>query len=255
MKLLACDFDGTLYQNKTVTLENQASIKKWQAEGNLFVIATGRDYASLLNKLVPYDLKPDYIIGNNGATIDQQLLNKMDKKEARNVLDQIEEDDLEFNYVSVSLMDSTEKRVISESWYTQQSYSIPEKAEVLQLAIQAKSPESAEKLTKRYQQRFPNLVFLQNIQTVDIVAPATDKANALQSLSSQLDIVDENIYTIGDGLNDIQMLKQYQGASFPWVSSEVLAAANDKVTSVSEWLENDQFSLAKLSANKRKAAI
>lgn len=90
MKLLISDFDGTLYQNNTIEDHTLLKIEKWQKEGNYFIVATGRDYSSIMEKIKIHDISPDFIIGNNGATIDQTIVTSLKKKTYSSLVDQIE---------------------------------------------------------------------------------------------------------------------------------------------------------------------
>lgn len=67
MKLFVTDFDRTLFVDRKISSEDINSIKDWQSKGNLFVVATGRDINSINEKIGVYNIKPDYLICNNGA--------------------------------------------------------------------------------------------------------------------------------------------------------------------------------------------
>ena len=59
MKVLASDFDGTLYvKDKKVVLRNIEAIKDFVKQGNLFGIVTGRNYSNLKKLLNEYQEFP-----------------------------------------------------------------------------------------------------------------------------------------------------------------------------------------------------
>ena len=69
MKCAVSDFDRTFYVDSRVSPRNLEAVRAWQAAGNWFVIATGRNEASLRQLLDEYGVKPDALILNNGAVI------------------------------------------------------------------------------------------------------------------------------------------------------------------------------------------
>ena len=72
MKILACDYDGTLNVGGTVSKENIEAIQKWRAAGNLFGMVSGR-YLRYLREFMEKDSVPyDFLIGNNGAVISDE---------------------------------------------------------------------------------------------------------------------------------------------------------------------------------------
>ena len=80
MKLFVTDFDRTLYVDRDISLKDINSIRSWQEDGNLFVIATGRDIYSVREKVELYDIKPDYWICNNGAVLFNEDFNILSSK-------------------------------------------------------------------------------------------------------------------------------------------------------------------------------
>ena len=69
MKCAVSDFDRTFYVDSRVSPRNLEAVRAWQSAGNWFVIATGRNEASLRQLLDEYGVKPDALILNNGAVI------------------------------------------------------------------------------------------------------------------------------------------------------------------------------------------
>lgn len=68
-KMLASDFDRTFYVNCEITEANIRAVENWRQQGNLFVIATGREESILREKLEEWEAEADYLICNNGARI------------------------------------------------------------------------------------------------------------------------------------------------------------------------------------------
>ncbi len=69
MKILASDYDGTLYFGKEVGIkqEDKDAIKAFQEAGNLFGICSGRPFTGMKERLG--GIEPDFYIQNSGAEI------------------------------------------------------------------------------------------------------------------------------------------------------------------------------------------
>ena len=81
IKMIVSDVDGTLLSHGYINPKCIESIKKAQAKGIEFVVASGRDYYGVTSVLDPLDIKCSAILGN-GA----QYCNKEGKAIARNLL-------------------------------------------------------------------------------------------------------------------------------------------------------------------------
>ena len=94
MKLIASDFDGTIFIDEKIKTEDIEAIRDFQAKGNLFGIVTGRSYHSLL-VLIEGRIGPDFVIANNGSHIfvkngkkmSEILKYSLDKDKLRDVID------------------------------------------------------------------------------------------------------------------------------------------------------------------------
>ena len=72
MKVIASDFDGTFVRSETVNPVDVEAVKRWQAAGNLFGIATGRWCNSILETAPKYlegQLLPDFYICGGGSVV------------------------------------------------------------------------------------------------------------------------------------------------------------------------------------------
>ena len=70
MKILASDFDDTLFvNNKDILEKNIKAIKEFITNGNIFCIITGRNYSYLKQDLIKYNIPYSYLICCDGAKI------------------------------------------------------------------------------------------------------------------------------------------------------------------------------------------
>ena len=69
MKLLASDYDKTLYTNKRNLMLNIDAVNKFRENGNLFALVTGRSFVSIKQEINYYNIKYDYLACNNGLIV------------------------------------------------------------------------------------------------------------------------------------------------------------------------------------------
>ena len=70
-KMIVSDYDGTFYRNEKELKENIELINAYRANGNLFVIATGRAYTSFMAELEKHPVPYDYLILSGGMVLDK----------------------------------------------------------------------------------------------------------------------------------------------------------------------------------------
>ena len=68
-KILVSDYDNTFFRDDKEIKENMLKVEEFRRKNNLFIIATGRSYYDFNRALKEYDIKYDYLIINQGATI------------------------------------------------------------------------------------------------------------------------------------------------------------------------------------------
>ena len=69
MKMLVSDYDKTLYTSEKSISQNKTAIDNFRNNGNIFVIASGREYKYIKDKANKYNINYDYLICNNGSII------------------------------------------------------------------------------------------------------------------------------------------------------------------------------------------
>ena len=77
-----------------------------------------------------------------------------------------------------------------------------------------------------------------NNNSIEIISNKTDKAKAIISLAEKLNIQKEEIYTIGDGYSDIEMIKKFNGYCMKEAVDEVKKWAKKEYNSVSLLVED-----------------
>ena len=88
-----------------------------------------------------------------------------------------------------------------------------------------------DKLKETYEGR---LNPLQNGICIDIVAPTVNKAEGLRKLASLVGATEGDIITVGDNLNDLDMLKAFRSYAMENGVEEVKRVSGQTVTDVTE---------------------
>ena len=196
-KLLISDYDGTFKTSDAILIKNIDSINNYMNTGNIFGISTGRSYESLYREKEKYRFSFDYLSCHNANSIFDKELRLLYK----NCIDSNFTKTL-FSY-----------RKYIDYFIPKNAYSIFSDEDILEYVI-----------------RFYNLkgrsIFLKYILDSDLYTYYTDgqdklvihvfskekdKKNICEFISSREGISKSNIYTIGDGDNDLEMIREYNG--------------------------------------------
>ena len=218
MKLLFSDFDRTLYVNRDITQENLDAVNKWQSEGNLFIITTGRHKRSIIEQMKNFNLKPDYYICNNGAVILDKEKNTIFSKCISN--QKIEEI----------------VKYICENY--ENSFEIIEKERVIKImndaGIDNHNPtELVSDLNTRFRS---SLAAYANVLNVDIVANGVNKSTGIDFVCKELNDIDD-ILVIGDSYNDIEMVQKYNGFTVEHGNEDIKKIAREIFPDVASLLK------------------
>ena len=73
--------------------------------------------------------------------------------------------------------------------------------------------------------------------SLEIISNKTNKSNAINLLIERLNILQENVYTIGDGYSDIEMIKDFNGYAMRESVNELKQVAIKKYESVSNLID------------------
>lgn len=245
MKCAVSDFDRTFYVDSKISARNLEAVRAWQGEGNWFVIATGRNEASIRQMLDQYGVKPDALILNNGAVIlDREwrelFCKPIDKEAAREVLLYLHGLDDDGSGVSLRRY---KVNVLSGAGTTTQKPcggeltidGIDGLEEIVQ--IHRRRPDEAyiRALCRDVNDRFPAVSAYANVCNADIVAHGVDKSAAIGWLARRQNGFDE-ILVIGDSANDVRMIREYGGATLKSAALSVQAVAARVVEDVAEFL-------------------
>ena len=227
-KVVASDFDGTLFINQKVSEENLSAIKNWRAAGNKFGIVTGRAYIMLPTHLQEFNLEIDFAICENGAIIHDGngkiiFESELPKKILLEIINE------PFVMKSMHLAFETAEKVYCAnvkptSWVLREKdkwnfpveiiepAQIEKLPKINQLALDFHSPDEAQAAAEMLNREFGEHIFAQkNTHSVDIVIAGTNKAQGVENLLRIMNWSDAKVFVIGDVSNDLPMIKKFGG--------------------------------------------
>lgn len=198
MKLLASDYDKTLYTNKRNLILNIDAINRFMKNGNKFAIVTGRSFLSIKQEIDCYNIKYDYLACNNGLIIFDNEDNIIDCSLLYMM-------DLYFIYESLN----GNKDVQDIRLYSFKD-SIYELNNILEVYAKFKNIKATIEYKKYVETKLSNIK-CDNMRNKVFISNDRTKAYAV-SFIQQLNNIDlKDVYTVGDNINDIDMLEKFKG--------------------------------------------
>jgi len=248
MKIVASDFDGTLYRNNDISKEEIEAVSDWRKKGNLFGIITGRNYASLREDLDKFSIEYDFIISTNGALIRDGIGKvlksfEVDINIAHEIVKIIEQHNAIWS--EMMYMNSVHRRLINhrtaDSELVVNCNILNESKTFHQLSCTLPDIKDALDLTDEINEKYKNKLsayslIYGNAANIDIVKYEVSKASALYEYGKLKNVSKENIITVGDNFNDIPMIKEFDGYIMSSAIDEVKRLANKTCSTLCEIL-------------------
>lgn len=245
MKILSSDYDDTLFIDQHITQENIEAIKRFQKQGNLFGINSGRHLDSIFAECDMFGLTPDFYIGNNGTVVlnkDREILFIADFNPE--VVQEVIEYFREHLSEKVYFISVNNGYDFGREFFNEGCDFLPEHTKDMNPFInnpistmfsQAIQYEDTMPLVRQIKEYFGDRIFVYgNAPFIDIVNHEIDKASGLEKVAEYYQIKHENIFSIGDSYNDIAMLSRYHGFVMSHAKDSVKSFAKDEVDAVHE---------------------
>lgn len=198
MKILVSDFDNTFY-----TMEynmNIEAIKEFVKNDGIFIIATGRNLNQLLNDLDGYNVPVSYYICNDGSLIYDKNFKLLYRKDIKQELVKPIFEVLDKSkFYRETLIDSGEEYILDCNHVCNKIVSRPKEYN--------KAKKEFEELLNQYS----DITGYFSENWLNIVDVSVNKGRAIQVLQLQNNWLTDDIYTIGDNVNDITMSTMYRG--------------------------------------------
>lgn len=193
MKIIASDFDGTIYVDEEFKENDLRAIKSFKASFGIFGIVTGRSYFSL-KSLIDGKINPDFIIANNGSHI---LVN--DKKEMREVYKKTLDKDKLKDIITYYKKDYPIKIFTDLDRKIDSLDDLKKYEKVYSLAIY-----SDDFLDNPFEDSFS---FHKSIGVIDVINKNISKQTGIDFIK-KFYAYDKDIIAIGDDYNDISFLRE-----------------------------------------------
>lgn len=230
MKILISDYDNTLTRNLVVPSRNLEAVKKFREAGNLFIICSGRGFSD--HRINFNDIPHDGLIASGGAYIDFESL-KIVQYIDDSVTEQVTEYFFQLKTCPRFRIDAKDMPYTILDWQQEKQENIPLSSRkrpdrftaVRILSAELADEDQAKKAKKYLDDNYGDyLASSVNHIFLDITCNGYDKLSACRKIQNLHP--EAEIHTIGDGLNDLEMLMAFDGATVSNAADEVKEKVN-----------------------------
>ena len=198
MKILASDFDNTIYylDDKEKNKKNVSAIKKFINQGNIFCIITGRNYSDLKKLLNENDIPYSYLVCEDGA----KIFNNMDYCIDTILLDRNTIEEI------IPILEENNCDYYLDDGYNKTEYL----EDVVKIVINCTDEKEKERMVRIIKDKI-NVHIYASRTHVNIINKVVNKENALKKLFNLEELNINLLNVIGDNDNDYEMLKAFNG--------------------------------------------
>lgn len=252
VKIIASDFDGTLNRDSGISERDSNAIRRWQQAGNLFGLVTGRDIhdAAYIANDPECSVSFDFIICCSGSIVLDKGCNIIyDGSGKIPCLDRLSEHLLKYGPMWLGLCNrdrryglpvgQNSKRLPGET--AEDGRHFLSKNDFCRLScfsiIQTAFPtfELAREVTDITEAEFGEWIHIcMNNFYLDIVPRDGGKSTGIRALAGLLGADTEDIITVGDNVNDVDMLSDFCGYAVSTGKEAAKAAARYVTEDIAE---------------------
>lgn len=219
-KLLVSDFDKTLFTEDYE--ENIKAVNQFVDKGNQFIIATGRNINQIKLGIGNYKIKYSHLICNDGGIIFDSEFNVLYRKDIISTLvGPIAEMFAESPFIDEYFIDTAYELTKDDT------------AEANAIIGYFNDRDGAKSLLDEITTRYPLVHGYLSGYWLNITDKLVSKGNGIKELNKVLNFKEENIYTIGDTINDISM-SNYESYAMEDGTEDLIAVCKGTVSSVHE---------------------
>ncbi len=223
MKILASDFDNTLYvSDLNVFNENILAIKKFIREGNIFCIITGRNYSDLKVLLNKYNIPYSYLICQDGA----KVFNNMDF-----CIDSVLLPSEKVNEI-IHILDENKCDYFLDDGYNKTTNI----GDCVKVVVKYSDKQKALQLIELIRACVDVYIYISS-EHINIVDISVNKCNSLKRLVHIEKLNHSSIYVIGDEVNDLEMLTCFDGAIMKEHNSVLDQLDKDEYETLYQYIE------------------
>jgi len=246
IQILASDYDGTLRKDGLVDPLDLQAIDQFRSQGNLFGIVTGRAYDMIVNELIHYGIDVDFLSCNNGSTIfDHEgyviYQVNIDFNLACDLIKWLEkEDNVMFGACDgkhyFTILNGSFSTIMKNNLIgtiTSSKEDIINTGTITAFFTRKSTDELTNDMGHRMEREFNYRLGLHtNGGTIDVGPKDITKSTAIQFLQKKYP--NAHITTIGDHLNDMDMVKDFHGFAIASGHEELKKIASHIVSNLSE---------------------
>lgn len=249
MKIIGTDYDGTL-NHGGMTREKFAAIKHWRDSGNKIGIVTGR---SPINRVYWKEEYPDleydflafcnggYIVDENGGIIYEARCDSVPLMELTLELfshgcTSVYVAAKEYFVVAMLYSHETDKPLSERDYYCIDE--APQTDYFNQVSVGLPTDAEAAAVAKIVNEKYAGrLNALLNGVCIDIVPAEVNKAQGMYRVMEHFGGKYEDVITVGDNINDVDMLREFRSYAMKSGVKAALEAADGAVDDITEILE------------------
>ncbi|MBO4982692.1 MAG: HAD-IIB family hydrolase [Clostridia bacterium] len=236
MKIIASDYDGTLSYNGKISDEDKLAIKRFREAGNKFGIVTGRD-VELASWIRPKDgLELDFVICCTGAVIKDENGKIIYKKsgEVGEFFNEIIKKAISLNADCFAISD------ILYKCYIDVSENIPtdlsRMSEFTHANCGFSSEQKAIEFVDYVNANFSDKISIhRNGRNVDMPPMGISKVTGIYEYAKSFK--NAEIYTVGDNMNDLSMLLEFDGYAVSNANEKVIELAKHRCNRICDMIE------------------
>ena len=224
MKILASDFDNTIYylDDPEKNKKNIEAIRKFVSYGNIFCIITGRNYTDLKLLLNENKIPYSYLVCEDGA----KIFNNMDYCIDTTLLEKSEIEK------AVEILKAENADYYLDDGYNQTEYL----EDVVKIVVNCKEESEKDRIVKIIKEKTDVHIYASRFH-VNIIHKSVNKRQALKKLMN-LEELDYNLlHVIGDNDNDYEMLKEFRGAVIKKHHKVLDELGKDEYETLSDYIE------------------
>ena len=243
MKLLASDFDGTLYfhnKEEKIRESDLESIRKFQKEGNLFGICTGRHLKGILEptkEKVDFDF---YIVNSGAVILDKNREVIQEYKIERQVAEEV----TKYIDKSVEVTFIIDDEFYAINWKGNWPIKVIEVSSIKEVDVEYLDAlsfhfEDLDQATEIYNHIVNKYSYIidvyQNITNLDFAPKGCSKGNALKKVMDYYKVNCDDMNCIGDSWNDLPMFEAVDNSfTFTYSPKDIQQSTKHVIDSLEE---------------------
>lgn len=213
MKLLVSDYDNTLKCNILDLKINIYYLNKFIKDGNIFLLNTGRSYNSIIKEINKYKIPYHYLSCNDGNILFNSNNNILYISSLNNVI-----------YNELIKLKNNYNIIINTIKYLNNILEY----EIIISKLDKLFLLNLDKIMIKYNMCYK--VFKEKEIHIYIYHKDISKSKPIKLVSNLENINKNDIYTIGDNINDFEMLRDYNGYAMFNSKKEIKEIANSIIS-------------------------